>query len=112
MLFLDFVVAVLNIMVMMFFSEERNEKIGTKFKIRGMGLNITTEKKVNFEKLLELNMKSQSSDLSKDKSGVVKEFAEVPKFDIKRGDNVNPFSLESREILKKYKLVFDKRIVD
>ena len=94
------------------FSEERNEKIATKFKIRGIGLNRTTEKKVNFEKLLELIMKSQSSDLPKDKSGVVKEFAEVPKFDIKRGDSVNPFSLESRAILKKYKLVFDKRIVD
>ena len=94
------------------FSEERGKKIATKFKIRGIGLNRTTEKKVNFEKLIDLIMKSQLSDLPKGKSGFVKEFCEVPKFDIKRGNDKDPFSLESREILKKYQVVFDKRVVD
>ena len=61
---------------------------------------------------MELICKSQVSDLPKDENGMVKEFAEVPKFDIKRGDSKDPFFLERREILKKYKLVFDKRIVD
>ena len=67
---------------------------------------------MNFEKLFELVCKSQVSDLPKDKNGIVKESVEVPKFDIKRGDNDDPFFLEPREILKKYKLVFDKRVVD
>ena len=94
------------------FSEKKNEKIKTTFKVRGLGLNRETEKKVNFEKRLDLICKSRFSDLPKDENGMVKEYVEVPKFDIKRGDNKDPFFLEPREILENYKLVFDKRIVD
>ncbi|XP_068734466.1 uncharacterized protein [Montipora capricornis] len=73
------------------FSEEKNKKIKTCFKVTGIGLNRETERKVNFEKLFELVCKSQVLDLPKDKNGIVKESVEVPKFDIKRGDNDDPF---------------------
>ena len=82
------------------FSEKKNEKIKTTFKVRGLGLNRETEKKVNFEKRLDLICKSRFSDLPKDENGMVKEYVEVPKFDIKP-DNKDPFFLEPREILKK-----------
>ena len=56
---------------------------------------------MNFEKLFELVCKSQVSDLPKDKNGIVKESVEVPKFDIKRGDNDDPFFSRTSRNFKK-----------
>ena len=70
----------------------------TVFKVRGLGLNREIERNVNFEKLFEMICKSI------DRNEVVKDIVSISKFDIKRGDNEDPFFLEPREILKKYSL--------
>ena len=84
------------------------KKTKTVFKVRGLGLNREIERKVNFEKLFEMICKSI------DRNEVVKDTVSISKFDIKRGDNKDPFFLEPREILKKYSLpvVFDKRVIN
>ena len=84
----------------------------TEFKVRGITLNRTTERKVNFEMLQKLIFESaQLAPQERTKSGFSTKSVLVPKFDIRRGTNENPFFLEPREIDKTYRLVFDKRVI-
>ena len=84
----------------------------TEFKVRGITLNRTTERKVNFEMLQNLIFESAlSSPEERTNSGFSTKSVLVPKFDIRRGTTDHPFFLEPREIEKTYRLVFDKRVI-
>lgn len=89
-----------------------------KFKVRGITLNNTSDKVVNFETLKDLVLECKLNNImgdweDSDENGIPLREIRVPTLNFKRitcGEGA--FTIQPEETFKTYKLVFDKRVLD